>query len=112
LGIDELIGLICLKLRACSPDRNNSSIHLFTKSGHEPTKSQNSHLLGTQEWLTPDGQFIRNQGITPNMTVPLNASVTPLTPTVENASDMTEQQILSSGDAQLVAAIKYLEGQK
>ena len=69
-------------------------------------------VLGTQEWLTPDGQFIRNQGITPNMMVPLNASVTPLTPTVENASDMTEQQILSSGDAQLVAAIKYLEGQK
>jgi carboxyl-terminal processing protease len=69
-------------------------------------------LLGTQEWLTPDGQFIRNQGITPNMAVPLSSSVTPLTPTVENASNMTEQQILASGDTQLVAAIKYLEAQK
>lgn len=69
-------------------------------------------LIGTQEWLTPDGQFIRNQGITPNMTVTLNSSITPLTPTIESASNMTEAQILASGDTQLVAAIKYLEGVK
>ncbi len=36
LVMDELIGLICFKLRACSLGWNNSSIHLFTKSGHEP----------------------------------------------------------------------------
>jgi hypothetical protein len=36
LVIDELIGVICLKLRACSPSRNNTSIHFFTKIGHEP----------------------------------------------------------------------------
>ena len=36
LVIDELIGVLCLKPRACSPDRNNTSIHLFTKIGHEP----------------------------------------------------------------------------
>ena len=66
-------------------------------------------LLGTAEWLTPNGQFIRGQGITPNMTVKLNSNITPLSPTDENASNMTLQQILSSGDTQLVAAIQYLE---
>jgi len=65
-------------------------------------------LLGTQEWLTPDGQFIRGQGITPNIQVKDPSNVI-LTPDLENASNMTEQQILSSGDTQLAAAIKYLE---
>ncbi len=68
-------------------------------------------LLGTSEWLTPDGHFIRGNGITPNMTVPLKPSVNPLTPDVESQENMTLQQILNSGDTQLVAAIKYLESQ-
>lgn len=67
-------------------------------------------LLGTSEWLTPSGRFIRDQGITPNQVVPLNTD--PLTPNDENAGNMTEQQILKSGDKQLVAAIQYLDGQK
>jgi len=66
-------------------------------------------LLGTSEWLTPNGQFIRNQGITPNIKVQLSPKVNPLTPNDENQGNMTLQQILNSGDAQLVAAIKYLE---
>jgi len=66
-------------------------------------------LLGTHEWLTPDGHFIRDLGISPNIQVKLNSNVSPLTPTDENSSNMSEQQILSSGDAQLVAAIHYLE---
>jgi carboxyl-terminal processing protease len=67
-------------------------------------------LLGTSEWLTPDGQFIRSHGITPNITVNLTPKATELTPTIENQQNMTEQQILNSGDNQLVSAIKYLEG--
>ena len=66
-------------------------------------------LLGTHEWLTPDGHFIRDLGISPNIQVKLNSNVSPLTPTDENSSNMSEQQILSSGDVQLVAAIHYLE---
>ncbi len=66
-------------------------------------------LLGTQEWLTPNGQFIRGQGITPNITVKLGTNVSPLSPTDANASNMSEQQILKSGDTQLIAAIQYLE---
>jgi carboxyl-terminal processing protease len=65
--------------------------------------------LGIQEWLTPDGHFIRNHGITPNMKVGLSANAAPLSPSDESASSMSLQQILNSGDTQLTAAIKYLE---
>jgi hypothetical protein len=41
--------------------------------------------------------------------VKLNSNVSPLTPTDENSSNMSEQQILGSGDTQLVAAIHSLE---
>ena len=66
-------------------------------------------LLGTSEWLTPNGQFIRDKGIQPNIEVNLNASISPLTPSVESQGNFTLQQILHSGDTQLVGAIKYLE---
>jgi carboxyl-terminal processing protease len=66
-------------------------------------------LLGTSEWLTPNGQFIRDHGIQPNLEVKLNSNVSPLTPTDENQGNFTLKQILSSGDTQLVGAIKYLE---
>jgi carboxyl-terminal processing protease len=72
-------------------------------------------LLGTQEWLTPNGQFIRDKGITPSspdLVVKLGPNAFPLTAADENAVNMTEQQILSSGDAQLVKAINYLKGNK
>jgi carboxyl-terminal processing protease len=69
-------------------------------------------LVGTQEWLTPGGQFIRNQGIKPDINVPLDPKVTPLTPDQENANNMSQQQILKAGDTQLDAAIQYLEKQK
>lgn len=66
-------------------------------------------LVGVQEWLTPDGQFIRQNGLTPQITVALSSNAQPLTPTVESDNHMTEQQILNSSDTQLVAAIKYLD---
>ncbi len=66
-------------------------------------------LLGTQEWLTPNGHFIRDQGITPNITVQPGNNNVEITPNEENQSNMTEQQILKSGDTQLNAAIHYLE---
>ncbi len=66
-------------------------------------------LLGTQEWLTPNGNFIRGNGIHPNIEVKLPPNATIETSSDENASNMSEQQILSSGDKQLAAAIRYLE---
>jgi len=65
--------------------------------------------LGVMEWLTPNGNFIRDKGITPNITVNLNNGATTLTPNVANQRNMTLQQILDSGDNQLAAAIKYLQ---
>jgi carboxyl-terminal processing protease len=66
-------------------------------------------FLGVLEWLTPKGHFIRNQGITPNITVNLNSGANELTANVANQRNMTLQQIMASGDNQLAAAINYLE---
>jgi carboxyl-terminal processing protease len=66
-------------------------------------------LLGTSEWLTPKGHFIRTDKITPNIVVTQDPNATILTPDVENQANMTLAQIMKSGDAQLIAAIKYLE---
>jgi carboxyl-terminal processing protease len=65
--------------------------------------------LGVLEWLTPNGSFIRDKGIVPNIVVPITAGANPLTPNVENQRNMTLQQIFASGDTQLAAAIKYLQ---
>ena len=76
-----------------------------------PLSDGSALLLGTSEWLTPDGHFIRDQGITPTsgFNVTLAPNVNPLTPGDENDENFSEQQILSSGDAQLIAAIHYLK---
>jgi len=66
-------------------------------------------LIGTSEWLTPNGQFIRDKGIQPNIEVNLNSNANPLTPSDENQGNLTLPQILRSGDTQLVGAIRYLE---
>ncbi|QBD82500.1 S41 family peptidase [Ktedonosporobacter rubrisoli] len=66
-------------------------------------------LLGTQEWLTPKGAFIRDHGITPKFKVALGNNDASLSPSDEDSNHMTVQQILNSGDTQLSAAIKYLQ---
>ena len=71
--------------------------------------------IGTQEWLTPKGHFIRRSsatglgGITPNIQVKLAPNASILTPNDENVQHMTQQQIFTSGDAQLIRAIQYLD---
>ncbi|GCE03283.1 S41 family peptidase [Dictyobacter aurantiacus] len=75
-------------------------------------------LIGTQEWLTPQGHFIRNSpdkhdgGITPNIEVKLPATGTILTPNDENQGNLNAQQILKSKDTQLIKAIQYLQEKK
>ncbi len=66
-------------------------------------------LLGTQEWLTPKGKFIRDNGIAPDISVALDKKANALNPSDENAGNLTEQQIIGSGDGQLNAAIEYLK---
>ena len=74
-----------------------------------PLSDGSAILLGTSEWLTPAGHFIRDVGISPNIPVKLAPNTIPLSPNDENVENMNENQILSSGDAQLAAAIRYLE---
>jgi carboxyl-terminal processing protease len=67
-----------------------------------------SILLGVAEWLTPDGDFIRDTGITPDTRVPLAEGIEPLTP--EDARGLSREEILEK-DAQLRKAYEKLQGQ-
>jgi len=68
-------------------------------------------LLGVQEFLTPNGKFIRNGGITPDMVVAMpNASTPEETPLIEEvAPGQTQAQALQSNDTQFIAGFKYLQ---
>ena len=61
-------------------------------------------MLATEEWLTPDGQSIWHNGITPDIQVMLPDSALPLFP--EAKGDMTASQFAASEDAQLLRAVQ------
>ena len=63
-------------------------------------------LLGTGEWLTPNGNLIWHHGIVPTQPVALPANVAPLYPIAED--NESGQQIVQSADSQLVQAIRDL----
>jgi carboxyl-terminal processing protease len=67
-----------------------------------------SILLGVAEWLTPNGDFIRNTGIAPDVKVPLPEGTEPLTP--DDARDLSRDEILEK-DAQLRKAYEKLQSQ-
>ena len=64
-------------------------------------------LLGIAEWLTPNGDFIRDSGIEPDVGAKLAEGQEPLLPGEEE--EMTREEILDS-DAQLSRALEVLEG--
>jgi carboxyl-terminal processing protease len=68
-----------------------------------------SLLLAVQEWLTPDKRSFWHKGIEPDVKIGLASEVSPLRPSLER--EMTEKQLHSSGDAQLLKAIELLSGQ-
>lgn len=62
-------------------------------------------LLGTELWLTPDGQLIKDRGITPDYKVSLAQDVAPFVPTGSQASADALQK-----DVQVQAGLSVLRG--
>ncbi len=67
-----------------------------------------SILLGVAEWLTPNGDFIRETGIDPDIEVKLGEDAEPVTPA--GAKDKSAEEILS-GDAQLRRAFEEVRAE-
>lgn len=61
-------------------------------------------LLGTQQWLTPDGRQIRGQGIEPDELVLLPLEIRPLSPA--EAVTLDAEGLRDSSDAQFVRALE------
>jgi len=61
-------------------------------------------LLGTQQWLTPEGRLIRGQGIVPDEPVELPAEVAPLSPA--EAAALPAGELGDSSDVQLSRALE------
>jgi len=64
-------------------------------------------LLGTSQWLTPDGRLIRKQGIEPDIVVEVPAGKNLLTPF--ELKEMTPAELLTSEDTQLLKALEALD---
>ena len=64
-------------------------------------------LLGIAEWLTPNGDFIRESGIEPDVEAELAEGQEPLIP--DEQEEMSREEILGA-DAQLERALEALEG--
>lgn len=75
-----------------------------------PLSDGSALLLAVEEWLTPKGHTIWHQGISPNIAVSLPQGVSPMFPETEEG--MTEAQLRSGGDRQLLKALELLTGQK
>jgi carboxyl-terminal processing protease len=71
-----------------------------------PLPDSSALLLAIEEWLTPSGNTIWHTGLNPDILVPLAAATAPLFPEAETG--LTQTQLQSSGDDQLLKAISLL----
>lgn len=65
-------------------------------------------ILGTQEFLLPNGQSIYGKGFEPTLPVALPTNVSPVLPLAANELHQTEAQLIASRDTQLLKAISLL----
>jgi len=70
-------------------------------------KDGSAILLGTSQWLTPDGQLVKGKGIQPDVPVRLASQSDVLTPA--RAKQLQAAHIQDSSDGQLLSAVQYLE---
>ena len=64
-------------------------------------------MLGTSQWLTPNGRLIRKQGIEPDVVVEMPMGAATLQP--GELQEMTAGELLESDDLQLLKALELLE---
>jgi carboxyl-terminal processing protease len=64
-------------------------------------------LLGTSQWLTPNGRLIRKQGIEPDIIVDMPIGADLLSPLELRESTVTD--LLESEDTQLLKALELLQ---
>ena len=68
-------------------------------------------LIGTAEFLLPDGSSIYNKGISPDQPVTLPKNVTPVSPLVARELNYSLKDIEHSGDTQLLQGLEDISGQ-
>jgi carboxyl-terminal processing protease len=74
-----------------------------------PLSDGSAVLLGTQEWLTPNGNQIWHHGISPDVAVELPSGASPLTPSA--AAGLSAEELATSRDTQLLRAVDALSPQ-
>jgi len=62
--------------------------------------------IGVAEWLTPNSRPLRHEGVAPDIKVTLEGDAQALTPST--ARELSEEEILSTEDAQLKRALEVL----